>query len=564
MKTLAQLLQEGYQFQQRLQFEEAAGVYRQILRIQPNSADVIGLLGTVRLNQFRYDEALHQFDKAVRLEPDTAHHYYHRGIALQELRRFAEAAADLLRAYELNPDIDNALSNHAQALRAVCDWNTYDWLERKLTETIRSSSVAVSPFYFLQFSDEPADQLLCARTHALRKGVPPSISRRLRRPRDAKRGRIRLGYLSADFREHAIGQLLVELIESHDRNRFEVSGISLGVNDRSDLRARFEASFDHFVDLKENSDDRSIRRIDDLDLDILVDLAAHTSGNFMAALAYGFAPIQVNYLGYPGTIGADFVDYIIVDPFVVPAEQQPFFTEKIVHLPDCYQVNSRRAINERVPSRAECGLPEDGFVFCCFNNNFKITPRMFDIWMRLLSGLPGSVLWILKDHADVEPNLRREAESRGVDPVRLVFAPRVPSADHLARHRCADLFLDTLPYNAHTTASDALWAGLPIVTCAGKSFQSRVAGSLLHAIGLPDLITSSLQDYEALALSLATQPERLQEVRARLARNRLTSPLFDLDRYRRHIEAAYETMVELSRSGEAPRAFAVEPIGIRR
>jgi predicted O-linked N-acetylglucosamine transferase (SPINDLY family) len=280
-------------------------------------------------------------------------------------------------------------------------------------------------------------------------------------------------------------------------------------------------------------------------------------------LAYRPAPIQVNYLGYPGTMGANFMDYIIVDPFVVPADQQPFFTEKLVHLPDCYQPNDRkRVIAERTPTRTECGLPEEGFVFACFNNTYKITPVFFDIWMRLLRGTPGSVLWLLQDNHWSADNLRREANARGVAPERLVFAPRCPLPEHLARHRLGDLFLDTLPYNAHTTTSDALWVGLPVLTCAGRSFAARVAGSLLQAVGLPELITHDLADYEALALRLATTPELLRDIRSRLERNRPTAPLFDTDRYCRHLEAAYREMWGLWQRGEPPRPIALPASGL--
>jgi predicted O-linked N-acetylglucosamine transferase (SPINDLY family) len=419
----------------------------------------------------------------------------------------------------------------------------------------------VNPFTFQQFSDDPADQLACARMYALRELIPAAMTRRSRQPSGAAHDRIRIGYLSADFRDHPVAHLIVGLIESHDRNRFEVAGISLGVNDSSEVRARFEASFDHFIDLDERQDDAVMRRIDELKLDILVDLVGYTLGNWMAAFAYGFAPIQVNYLGYAGTTGVDLFDYILVDPFVVPADQQPFYSEKLVHLPDAYQPNDpKRAIAERTPTRAECGLPENGFVFAMFNNSLKITPRVFDVWMRLLRAVPGSVLWIFKASELIEQNLRREAEARGIDSGRLVFAPRIPLADHLARHRLADLFLDTFPYTAHTTASDALWAGLPVVTCAGKTFPARVAGSLLRAIGLPDLVTSSFAEYEALAFKLATDPAKLKDARERLKHNRDTMPLFNLDRFRRHIEAAYTIMWERYQRGKPPASFAVDPI----
>jgi predicted O-linked N-acetylglucosamine transferase (SPINDLY family) len=297
----------------------------------------------------------------------------------------------------------------------------------------------------------------------------------------------------------------------------------------------------------------------ELQVEFAVDLKGYTRDARSGILAYRPAPIQVNYLGYPGTMGASFIDYVIADPIVLPFEQQPFYTEKIIQLPDCYQVNdSRRKIGDRTPTRQETGLPDAGFVFCCFNNNYKITATVFDVWMRLLRAVNGSVLWLLVDNATAQNNLRQEAAARGIDPARLVFGAQLSLEEHLARHRLADLFLDTLPYNAHTTASDALWAGLPLVVCRGETFAGRVAASLLHAIGLPELVTGSLDEFEALALQLATDSSRLQSIRRKLAQNRLSYPLFDTDRFRRHIEAAYLTAWEIWQRGESPRSFKVE------
>ena len=293
-------------------------------------------------------------------------------------------------------------------------------------------------------------------------------------------------------------------------------------------------------------------------VDILVDLKGFTQNCRPAILAHRPAPIQVNYLGYPGTMGADFIDYIIVDPFVVPPDQQPFFSEQLVHLPDCYQCNDdTREIAQRTPSRSECDLPEQGFVFCCFNNSYKITPTFFDIWMRLLHVVPHSVLWLLDTNSSAKTNLVREAAARGIVPERLIFASRLPLPEHLARHRLADLFLDTLPYNAHTTASDALWAGLPVLTCAGNTFAGRVAGSLLRAVGLGELVTTTLEDYEAMALRLARDVELLTRLRVCLAQNRRSYPLFDTERYARNIETAYWRMWERWRAGRPPAAFSV-------
>jgi predicted O-linked N-acetylglucosamine transferase (SPINDLY family) len=372
--------------------------------------------------------------------------------------------------------------------------------------------------------------------------------------------RIRLAYLSADFHEHATAYLMAELFELHDRARFEVSAISFGPNKRSRMRTRLRRSFERFIDVRAQSDHEVASLVREMEIDIAVDLKGFTTDSRTGILAYRAAPIQVNYLGFPGTMGADYIDYILADRVVIPEEHQPCYTEKVVYLPDSYQVNdSRRSIAERTPSRAEAGLPERGFVFCCFNNNYKITPAVFDVWMRLLRQVPDSVLWLLEANAVAASNLRREAQARGVEPERLVFAKRAKLAEHLARHRLADLFLDTLPYNAHTTASDALWTGVPVLTRLGSSFAGRVAASLLRAVGLPELIARSVEEYEALALELATDPALLRQFKDRLAANHLTAPLFDTARFTRHIEAAYTRMWEIGQRGEVPRSLDISP-----
>jgi predicted O-linked N-acetylglucosamine transferase (SPINDLY family) len=329
------------------------------------------------------------------------------------------------------------------------------------------------------------------------------------------------------------------------------------------MRKRLIAAFDEFHDVRKNSDKEVAKLLNDRHFDIAVDLAGYTQDSRPAILAHRPVPIQVNYLGFPATMGADFIDYIIADAMVLPVEHQPYYTEKVVYLPDCYQVNdTKRKIAERTPTRQEMELPEHAFVFCCFNNNWKITPEIFDIWMRLLHQVEGSVLWLLGDNERAERSLRKETQRRGIDLSRLVFAGRLPPAEHLARHRLADLFLDTLPYSAHTTASDALWAGLPVLTCKGEAFAGRVATSLLHAVGIPELITSNREDYQTLALKLARDPALLAEIKAKLVRNRDTCPLFNTKRFARHIEVAYTTMWETWQRGEVPKSFSVEPIDL--
>jgi predicted O-linked N-acetylglucosamine transferase (SPINDLY family) len=371
--------------------------------------------------------------------------------------------------------------------------------------------------------------------------------------------RVRLAYLSADFHLHATAYLMAELFERHDRARFEVFGLSWGPDDQSAMRARLKVGVDRFVDVGAMSDRQVAEWMRDQGIDIAVDLKGFTGNNRTGIFAYRGAPLQVAYLGFPGTLGAPFIDYLIADRQVVPPRLESAYSENIVRLPDCYQVNDRkRHIADETPSRADAGLPAQGFVFCSFNNSYKIRPAMFDIWMRLLRAVEGSVLWLLGDNDAAAANLRRHAAARGVDADRLVFATRLPLDRHLARHRLADLFLDNFPVNAHTTASDALWAGLPLVTLRGETFVSRVAASLLTTVGLPELITDTLADYEALALKLATTPAMLAGLRGRLAAVRLTTPLFDTDRFRRHIESAYLTIYERHLAGAPPAGFDVE------
>jgi protein O-GlcNAc transferase len=374
-----------------------------------------------------------------------------------------------------------------------------------------------------------------------------------------------LAYVSADFRDHPVSSLAAGLFETHDRSRFEVLGLSFGADDPGEMRSRMKAAFDRFIDIQDRSDHDAASLLRELEVDVAVDLMGLTANSRPGVFAKRPSPVQVNYLGYAGTIGADYIDYVIADRIVVPPDQHGNFSERVVYLPDSFQANdATRRISERTPSRAQAGLPEHCFVFCCFNNAFKITPDLFDVWMRLLGAIEGSVLW-LSAGGSARDNLRREAQRRGVSSDRLLFAPKTRRMeDHLARYRLADMFIDTLHFNAHTTASDALWAGLPVLTCAGATYASRVAGSLLHAVGLPELIAHSLDDYEALALRLAGDPALLGSFRQRLSRNRETFPLFDTGRFTRHLEAAYTTMWERQQRDQPPESFAVAPIGTTR
>jgi protein O-GlcNAc transferase len=538
--------------------EAAIAALKRALALDPASFEANNLMGRLAFERGAFDEALAYYDRELALTPDSSDTLANRGSVLKELKRFAAAAASFERALTIEPQHAAAWGGLADCALRTCDWARTAAIAGKLATHIAERGSYIEPFMMLACSDDPSLQLACARNHVRAKfpaAPKPLWNRAIRR-----HPKIRLAYLSAGFHRHPVAHLTSELFELHDRTRFEVLAISCGPDDGSDERARLKRAFDQFHDVRALTDRDAAALIHDLEVDILIDRTGHQKDARLGILARRAAPIQVSYLGFAGTMGADFIDYIIADPVVLPFHQQPFIAENIVHLPDCYQVNdSGRRIATRTPARHELGLPEQGFVFCCFNNNYKITAPVFDVWMRLLGATEGSVLWLLQDNDTAESNLRQEAAARGIDPGRLVFATRQPLPDHLARHRTADLFLDTSPFNAHTTGSDALWAGLPLVTCAGATFAGRVGASLLTAIGLPELVTHSLDDYEALALRLATDPPLLVELRERLAQNQRRFPLFDTSRYRRQIEAAYSTMWEIWQRGERPRSFSIDP-----
>jgi protein O-GlcNAc transferase len=537
-------------------YAEALASYDQALAIRPAHASSLHNRGNTLHALDRFEEALESYDQALAIEPDRAGTFNNRGSVLQALKRHAEALASFETALALDPAHPHALGGLADCALKLCDWTRRDELVAALRRNVSETRSIVYPFVLLACSDDPALHLSAARQF-IRSRIPVA-------PRPLWRGdvwrndRIKLAYVSADFRSHPVAHLIVELFELHDRSRFEVIGVSLGADDRSDMRARLVQAFDRFYDVRSMPDRDVAVMLNEFRTDIVVDLTGYTMGCRPEILAWRPAPIAVSYLGYPGAMGADFIDYIIADPIVLPFDRQPCYPERIVHLPDSYQANDRkRAIAARAPSREACGLPASGTVFCCFNTAGKISPPLFDVWMRLLREVDGSVLWLLHELDETEANLRGEAAARGVDPARLVFAARMAPDEHLARHRLADLFLDTLPYNAHTTASDALWAGLPVVTCRGESFAGRVAASLLHAVGLGALVASSLQEYEMLALRLARDASLRAEIKNRLEQNRLQYPLFDSARFCRNIETSYETMWQRWQRGKAPASFAV-------
>jgi predicted O-linked N-acetylglucosamine transferase (SPINDLY family) len=519
---------------------EALASVDKALSLQPRYADAWNNRGLVLRRRRRLDEALASFDRAVALRPDYADAWANRGHVLSALKRPQEAAVSYSKAQALDPRGESVMGEYLFAKMAVCDWDGFDAKIDTCTALIRSGKI-VSPFPLLSLLDDPPLQKMAARAFA--GAVFPRHDALGPFPKRNRREKIRVGYYSADFLDHATSYLIAELLEAHDAARFELYGFSLGPSKQDAMRQRVSAALGRFVDVSGMSDGNVARLSREYGVDIAVDLKGYTFDSRPGIFAHGCAPVQVQYLGYPGTMGADYIDYIVADRRVIPPDSRIDYTEKVIWLPHSYQANdSRQESPGNPPTRQAAGLPESGFVFCSFNNSYKISPSVFDSWMRILKAVDGSLLWLLEDSPGAAENLRKEAAIRDVDARRLIFAKRLPRAEHLARQRLADLFLDTWPCNAHTTASDALWAGLPLLTCMGKSFASRVAGSLLNAVGLGGLITHSKDDYEALAIALAFDPVRLASCRKTLADSRKTAPLFDGRLTARHLEAGYEAI----------------------
>jgi predicted O-linked N-acetylglucosamine transferase (SPINDLY family) len=540
----------GVTLQGLRRYEEALESFERGLRIKSRDPVLHGNRANMLRALGRYEEALTSYDRALEIKPDYAEGYNNRGNALSELERLDEALGSYERALQLRPDYKWLRGQWLQTRKRLCQWAGLDAEIADLLSGVRQSGKAISPFGTLLLTDSPSLQRQAAEIW-VKEVCPPrqtAESRRYEHPR------LRVAYLSGDFRDHPVAQLLVGVLESHDRERFEILALALQP-DAGALGQRIRGAVDRFLDVSHEGDAVVANILRQMEVDIVVDLQGFTEGSRTEILAHRAAPIQVNYLGFPATMGAPYIDYILADRVVIPEGAEEAYTERIVRLPHSFlPFDSRQAIASRVPSREEAGLPPRGFVFCDFNNHIKITPMMFDVWMRLLKAIPESCLWLRWARGGpIMENLRREALARGVQAERIVFAPKAATLeDHLARQRLADLFVDTLPYNAHATAAQALWAGVPVLTCQGATFAGRVAASVLHAVGLPELITGDLQEYERLALELARNPTRLLELRERLERNRATAPLFDTQGYCRQLEAAFQLMVARSRRGEGP------------
>jgi protein O-GlcNAc transferase len=535
-------LGRGNVFYSLNQRDDAFACYDKALTLDPQLANAwLGRANLLTLLK-RYDEALAAYDKVIALSPKLAAPWLGRAIALSDLKRWVDAVAACDHALALDPILDYAGSLRLHAKQWICDWTNFEIESAQLLSTVRAGKLAQNPFAILTIGSSNADQLQCANRYV----QDQPKCRPLWQGEIYSHDRIRLAYLSADFHEHPVSYLTVGMFEKHDRARFEVTAISFGPDQESPMRQRLKGAFERFVDVARSTDQEIANLVRELEIDIAVDLMGFTQHSRFNVLARRAAPVQVNYLGYAGTMGTPCIDYIIADETIIPANQRKFYTEQVIWLPESCLVNDdQRSVAEPTTTRSQCGLPDTGFVFCCFNNAYKIAPDVFHVWMRLLNAIPDSVLWLAAINSAAQENLHQAATRSGVSPQRLIFAPRLPAvADHLARHRHADLFLDTLPYNAHSTASDALWAGLPVLTCLGGTFAGRVAASQLKAIGLQELITSSLDEYESLAFKLANEPLYLTSLKQKLTRNHKSCPLFDTKQVTRRIESAYISMWE--------------------
>lgn len=540
-----------------MRYEAAIASLDEAIAIDPRLPGVWYIRANALYSLERFEAALQSYERALALEPADPRAYHNHGNALFMLERYESALASYDQAIALDPDNRSTHGARLHARMHICDWRDFVPEIARLTDRIERGEAASNPMAVLALCGSPQLQKRAARNW-VREECPPSDALPAL-PRRSRREKIRIGYFSGDFRIHAVSFLAAELFEIHDRGKLELTAFSLGIDTKDEMRRRVEAAFDRFLDVQHQSDSDIARLARDLEIDIAVDLGGFTRGGRPRIFAARAAPLQVSYLGYLGTMSAEYMDYLIADDTIVPETHREHYSEKIVYLPS-YQVNdSKRCIAPRRFGREELGLPATGFVFCCFNGSYKITPGTFDSWMRVLKRVPGSVLLLLGGSAAVERNLRREAHERGVAPERIVFGARLPPAEYLARYRAADLFLDTLPYNAGTTASDALWAGLPVLTCMGDAFASRVGASVLKGIGLPELIASTRERYEDLAVELATNPERLSGIRTRLAEHIRTTPLFDTATFARRLEAAYAHMYERYHAGLAPEHIRVDP-----
>jgi len=533
------------------QLDASIKSFEKAIAIKPDYAEAHNNLGVTFQKLGQQDTAAKYYEKALAIKPDYAEAYRNHGNVQSDLKRLNEALASYERAFVLKPDLDFLLGSLIHTKMHLCLWDDLPNRLNELTKKINNVEKVINPFYMLGLIDDPELQKKVAEIQTIDKYPKnhdlPEIGQY------PKHKKIRIGYFSADFHNHATMHLMAELFECHDKNKFELIAFSFGPDKQDQWRKRVLVCFDQFVDVRLKSDHEISLLVRKMEIDIAIDLKGFTQDCRPNIFAKGSALIQVSYLGYPGTMAADYIDYLIADRTLIPEKHQKYYSEKIVYMPNSYQVNvSKRSVSETSLLRHELGLPNTGFVFCCFNNNYKITPPTFNGWIRILKAVEDSVLWLMESNNNTTKNLKKEAMKFGINEDRLVFATYMPVKEHLNRIKQADLFIDTLPYNAHTTTSDALRMGLPVLTCMGRSFASRAAASLLNAVNLPELITTTQEEYESLAIELATNPEKLKIIKDKLVNNLPTAPLYDTPLFTQHLESAYLTMYDRYQQGLDP------------
>lgn len=526
-------------------YDEALIAYNHVLSINNNDVDAICNRGNTLAELGRLVEALDSFNYAIVIHPDFAEAYYNRANVLKDLNRHEDALVDITKALALKPDFDFLLGDQLHLMMHLCSWQNLEPLLEKLVKAVLNNQKVVMPFATLSLIDDLTIQRKIAEIYTqFKHSAQPTLAS----PPYIQHKKIRIAYFSGDFHNHATMHLMADIFEQHDRMQFEVYAFSFGPEKQDVWRARAVKAFDHFIDVRLLSDMEVVKVAKDLEIDIAIDLKGFTQDARTDIFTHRVAPIQVNYLGYPGTMGCEFIDYIIADTTLIPQQSQQFYSEKVIYLPGCYQANSsEREISDKAFAREDVGLPNEGFIFCCFNNSYKITPSIFSCWMNILKQVEGSVLWLFKSNESAEVNLRKEAELRGVEGSRLVFAGVLPVEAHLKRIQLADLFLDTHPYNAHTTASDALRVGLPVLTLTGETFAARVATSLLTAINMTEMIVTSYDEYATLAVELAKNADKMKKIQQALVANTAVSSLFDSKCFVKHLEVAYKEMNEQQR-----------------
>ena len=530
-------------FKETKQFEEAIKNYDFAINLNPNLAEVYNNKGNALKEIRKFEEAIKNYDLAINSNPNFAEAYFNTATTLQDIKNFEKAVLYFEKALLLDKEIPFCKGYLLHAKMLCCNWSGLNELYNEIYNDVEKNRYSATPFGYQAICDDESNLQKCAQLYSNKRF--PEIKNNLFSKKVSKNKKIKIGYLCGEFREQATSILMTEVWEKHNKEDFEIIAFDSGWDDKSLRRNRIITAFDKFIDISKVSDFDAAKLIHKEQIDILINLNGFFGTGRPVVFSYRPAGIQINYLGFPGTIGSKYIDYILCDQTVVPIESKKFYNEKIIYFPDSYQANdTKRNISDKKFLREELSLPKKSFVFCCFNNNYKITPNMFDVWARLLKKINNSVLWLIEGNSEATENLKKEAKIRNIDASRLIFAKRMKLEDHLARHKNADLFLDTLPYNAHTTASDSLWAGLPVLTCLGKAFPGRVAASLLRSLDLPELITYSENEYVAKAEELALNPERLRVIKNKLDTNKFSQPLFNAKLFCRSLESAFKIIFE--------------------